>query len=398
MKKSIILVFALAAALCAEAQYQLPNGGFEQWDGNALDAEPSHWNSFATSDGSYASLASSPHHYRRNGGRPGSDGSKYLTIYTKSIIGVKANGNMTTGRIHAGSMSATGSDNYNYTQRSNADHCQPFSGTPDSMYLWVSFYASSASSQAQVAAVIHGNTDFRSPNHEGDASLYCGKAVARFSRTTSSAGSMHWQQLKVPFVYDGSSSANYLLVNMTTNYTPGDGAANDSLSIDDIVFIYSAWLNALTVGGVPVEGFDKGVMNYSLHVDNLDVDVNAVAEVADAAVTIGREAVNDTTVLVTVDVVAEDNVTMHRYTLTLTTGTPAVGINPVAPASLQLYPNPTANAVAVHASGEVVLCDLSGRIIMKHISLGQTTFDLSKLPAGTYVVRCGGVSARVVKQ
>ncbi len=71
MKKALFLTAALAMALSGAAQYQLPNGGFEEWDGGET-SEPAHWNSFASSDGSFASLASSPHHYRRNGGRPGS--------------------------------------------------------------------------------------------------------------------------------------------------------------------------------------------------------------------------------------------------------------------------------------------------------------------------------------
>ena len=49
--------------------------------------------------------------------------------------------------------SAASSDNYNYTQRSNADHSLAFTGTPDSMYVWVSYYAASGSSQGQVSAI-----------------------------------------------------------------------------------------------------------------------------------------------------------------------------------------------------------------------------------------------------
>ena len=75
MRKSLLFATALLAfAVVGRAQYQLPNPGFEQWDGTSITAEPTHWNSFATSDGSFASLASSPHHYHRNGGRPGAAG------------------------------------------------------------------------------------------------------------------------------------------------------------------------------------------------------------------------------------------------------------------------------------------------------------------------------------
>lgn len=396
MKRHVLLALLMSAALAVGAQYQLPNGGFEQWDGSSATNEPSHWNSFATADGTYASMASSPHHYHRSGGRPGSSGSSYLTIYTKSIAGIKANGNMTTGRIHAGSMSASGSANYNYTQRSNSSHCQPFSGTPDSMYVWVSFYAASSSSQAQISAYLHGDNDFRAPNDEGNQSLYRGTAISRFSRTTSSASSMNWQLIKIPFVYNGNSSVSYMLINLTTNATPGGGSANDSLSIDDIEFIYSAWLNSITVGGTPIESFEKGVMDYQVHVDDLDVDVNGIAEVSDATVSIARHTLSDTTVLVTIDVIAEDNVTMRHYRVTLFTGNPPVGIDAVEPAVLRVYPNPAADAVSVNGDGLLEISDMSGHVVLSCTIHGLTRIPLNALPAGIYIIRCGSRITKLV--
>ena len=401
MKRIVILILVMSS-LMTHAQYQLPNPGFEQWDGGTT-SEPTHWNSFATSDGSFASLASSPHHYRRTGGRPRSTGSHFLTIYTQSIFGVKANGNMTTGRIHAGSMSAGSSDNYNYTQRSNTDHSQPFTGTPDSMYVWVSYYAASGNSQAQISAILHGDNDFRAPNQEGDPSLYCGKATAQFARTTTSASSYQWQLLKVPFVYSGNSDANYMLINMTTNATPGGGDGNDSLSIDDIEFVYSSWLTAISVDGQPLQGFSKGRMDYVLHVDDAatldDIHVEATTEVDDADVEIEQHRSDDTTLLVTITVTAEDHTTTHIYTLTLTCGQPTVGIDGMRDGNtrLSVYPNPATDAVTVEAEGTTVLCDLGGRVLLRRDAHGATRFDLSSLPAGTYLIRHGASVARVIK-
>ncbi len=321
------------AAFTVQAQYQLPNPGFEQWDGTAVDAEPSNWNSFATSDGTYSGMASTPHHYHRNGGRPGTSGSSYLTIYSKSVIGVVANGNMTTGRIHAGGMTASSSNNYNYTQRENSAHCQPFTGTPDSMYVWVSFYAASTSSQAQVKAIIHGNTNFQAPNHENNAAFYCGMAVANFTRTTSSSSSMQWQQVKVPFNYGGLSTANYILINLTTNGVAGSGSVNDSLSIDDIEFIYSAWLTDLTLNGTTVDGFSMGVFDYSVTLaDTAALSAAVVAvqtQVADATPVITTSRLTDSTAQVTVTVTAEDGVTVKEYHVNLNAPmpTPAPGPN-----------------------------------------------------------------------
>ena len=366
MKKALLLATLIATCLTGHSQYQLPNPGFEQWDGTAVTAEPEHWNSFATSDGTFAGMASAPHHYHRSGGRPGSDGSSYLTIDAKSVVGVTANGNMTTGCIHAGGMSASSSSNYNYTKRSNSAHCQPFSGTPDSMYVWVSFYAASASSKAQISAILHGNTDFKSPNEEYDPSLYRAKAKALIDRTTTSATAMQWQQIKAPFIYTGGSSVNYILVN----------------------------------GGSAIADFDKGVMDYTVHVDDLDAEVNAVTEVADATMAFGRQVVDDTTVLVTIDVTAEDNVTLRHYTVTLTTGAPAVSIDSPSASGkhLAVYPNPTADKITVVADGTVEICNIEGQTLLTHPANGKATIDLSPLPSGLYLVRCGHHTATVLRR
>ena len=409
MKQSIIKSLAIGlsllatVSLSAQNNYQLPNNGFESWDGSANDAEPTHWNSFATCDGSWSSLASSTHHYHRHGSRPGGTGSHYLTIYTQSILGIKANGNMTTGRIHAGSLSASSSDNYNYTERSNADHSCPFTATPDSMYVWVSFYAGSGNSVAQVEAVLHGNSDFKAPNDVSNTSLYKGRAVAEFTRTTTSDSQMQWQLMKVPFVYNGTSTANYMLVNMTTNKNPGEGDGYDSLSVDDIEFIYSAWLTSIKVNGEAVEGFQKDNFYYSVSVEDMDAlqsaVVEGVTEVSDATVSVSRETISDTSVRVTLTVKAEDSVTVREYHVVLSTGMPVVSIADVQQEeALRVYPNPVGNVLNVKADGRVMVCDVTGRVVKVAESCGSVQLDLGSLPAGVYFVRNGGKSVKIIKQ
>lgn len=76
MKKKVLfvaLLMGVAGALTAQ-NYQIPNGDFELWDGNSNTSEPVHWNSFASSDGTFAGMASTPHHYRRGGGSSGFGG------------------------------------------------------------------------------------------------------------------------------------------------------------------------------------------------------------------------------------------------------------------------------------------------------------------------------------
>lgn len=418
MKKKVLfvaLLMGVAGALTAQ-NYQIPNGDFELWDGNSNTSEPVHWNSFASSDGTFAGMASTPHHYRRGGSRPGSEGSYYLTIYTKSILGIKANGNMTTGRIHAGSMTASSSNNYNYTVRNNPDFCLPFTATPDSIYMWVSYYAANAASETSVKAIIHGDSDFQDPNHNDNASLYCGKAVVDFGRTTSSASEMGWTLLKVPFEYSGTTDPAYMIISLTTNKTPGGGDANDSLSIDDIVLVYSAWLNDISLDGNTIEGFSKGVMDYDLGlVESFDAIVSGLGyqtEVADAAVERGvayGRAGDDSLMVVTLTVTAEDGVTQRVYTVRASQHIeseeppvdPPVGLDVMEANVLTVYPNPACSRVCVRSEEEVLcleLMEVSGRIV--RVARGASELSLSGIPQGNYVLRIvtrNGVTARGVQ-
>ena len=139
-------------------------------------------------------------------------------------------------------------------------------------------------------------------------------------------------------------------------------------------------------------------MEYQLSVDDLDADVSAVAEVSDAEVSIARETVDDTTVVVTIDVVAEDNTTMRQYRVTLTTGTPSVGIAPVMPARLQVYPNPATDAVTVCGDGLLKIIDQSGREVLSRTIHGTVRLSLEMLPAGVYTIRCGSRTSRLVRR
>ena len=411
MKQNFITFALLGLAtmftsmLQAQNTFQLPNAGFEEWDGTGLSDEPTHWNSFASSDGSWAALASSPHHYHRYGNRPGGTGSSYLTIYTQSIIGIKANGNMTTGRIHAGSMSASSSDNYNYTERSNADHSLPFTATPDSMYVWVSFFAYHTVSEAQVEAILHGDNDFRAPNDVSDPSKYKGRAVIHTTRTTEYPDQMGWTLLKAAFNYNGTSTGNYMLVNMTTNNTPGAGEGDDSLSIDDIVFIYSAWLNGINVDGTPVADFDKGHFDYTVRLADTSrlgtAAVEAITEVSDATVNMTRERLSDTTAKVTITVTAEDSVTVRVYSVMLTAPTePApVGIAETEDVTtVKVYPNPAQSILNIVAEGEVTITDMRGSVMTTHQCHGTTQIDISNLPQGAYIIRTTSGSQRFIKK
>ena len=176
MKKTIALLAAailLSGAAQAQNHPQITNGDFETWtfDGENL---PNYFNSFQTADGTWAGTAysSSDRQVKRSTDkRPGSTGSYSCSIWSRSVWGVVAQGNLTTGRVHAASTSATGENNYNYSDRDGSNTkngfknpcAMSFTGRPDSLVVWVKFVPNGTDSKhpyAKVTATIHDDFDY----------------------------------------------------------------------------------------------------------------------------------------------------------------------------------------------------------------------------------------------
>ena len=240
---------------------QVTNGDFETWtfDGENL---PDHWNSFQTADGTWASSGYSSKDrqvQRSTDRRPGSKGSYSCSIWSRKILTVVAQGNLTTGRLHAGSMSASNAGNYNYTDRNgyatrtvnNVTYRNPcfmaFTGRPDSLVYWVKFVpknnANNADYEAWVSAYLHDDSDFRvtAANNSEPEGVRIGLAGKAF-RTTNDK----WVRHAVPFSYSKQTNPSYLLLNISTNKSPGGGATGDYLYIDDIEMIYPDACNVKT--------------------------------------------------------------------------------------------------------------------------------------------------------
>ena len=108
---SALLVAGLFLPLMAEDYgQQLKNSDFEAWedDGGTMN-EPVNWNSFATAKtGMFTGSAKTADQLESSTEtRPGSTGTKSAKIKARSILGVVANGNLTTGQINAEGTSAT---------------------------------------------------------------------------------------------------------------------------------------------------------------------------------------------------------------------------------------------------------------------------------------------------
>lgn len=331
MKKCFFLLITMllvAFATNTNAQsYQLQNYNFESWSGGTYDV-PTGWHTFNEANCSLligCGTAKTNHHYHRSGA-PGGNGSSFLELYTKKVLTVKANGNMTTGQIQIGSSTASSTANNNKTVRGSYD--QAFTATPDSVYFWYSFYAASSSSKASVRVYIHGDLDFVDHvNVDMNASeKYNRRAKCSLTRTVSTQGTYSWTQKKLAFEH-GSAAPRYVLVSLASNEVAASGDENDALAIDDIVFIYSAWATNIAFQGNNVPGFSKGnfgdyvmSVDYVSDLDNLSPsDFNVTTEVSDVTKTITFVEENGFTYngrparRAKIHILAEDQVTYKDY-------------------------------------------------------------------------------------
>lgn len=240
MKKNYLslLILLLISISLGNAQTQIVNLGFEQWDSpGTADQEPVGWSSFKNAGGTYAGFVDNQKIERSTQTRPGSTGTYSTRIWATSAFGgVIANGTMTTGQIQAGGTSATSPANHNKTIRSNSAFNQPFTGYPDSLVVWAKVNTSNSSEEARIAATIHDNYDYRDPEaSDANAPAHVvGKANINFNTNGS------WQRISIPFNYNyPATSAQYILITITTNKNPGGGAANDEVFVDDLQFIYN---------------------------------------------------------------------------------------------------------------------------------------------------------------
>ena len=234
MKKIYASFFTILFSLAAFGQ-QIDNGSMENWDNlGSNDEEPSNWNSFMNASGGL-SLFASKQVGQSTDIRSGTSGMYSVRVFSKSTIGIIANGNLTLGRINMGSSTPSSTSNYNYTVTGNSDFSQQLNSTPDSIVFWVKYNNSSSSDLARIKAIIHDDYDYVDPMTSESEQHVVADAALNFESTNGS-----WVRKSVPFDYVGpSTTPEYILVTFTTNMIPGGGSNGDEIFIDDVELIYS---------------------------------------------------------------------------------------------------------------------------------------------------------------
>ena len=235
MKHLLLSASVAVFSFCGFAQTQIGNSDFEQWESAPSGEEPVNWNSFMNAQGPLSGFAD-VQVAQSSVTRPGSTGNTSARIWTRDAgFNVKANGNLTLGKINMGSISASDPANYNFTETGNADHSEAITDEPDSIVFWVNYTAASAQSEARMKATLHDDYDYRDPEDAAAADHVVATAELNYTPTGG------WVRMAVAFDYSGPvSTVEYLLVTFASNAVPGGGAVDDSVLIDDVELIYNS--------------------------------------------------------------------------------------------------------------------------------------------------------------
>ena len=415
--RRILLLFLVLSTMGLYAQYgkQFDNRGFEEWTTRV--SEPVHWHAGGTASGTFSGFLSSQIE-QSSQKRPGSLGSKSVRIYPTKVLGVTANGNMTNGRMNAGSMSATGSGNYNYTQRSNSTFNTPMTTVPDSLTVWVCFCSESATQNADARAAIHGDADYKFVANGTEEPLDKLVATARqsFTRTAPANGSYNWRRLSIPFQRNGScNDVRYILFTITTNGVPGEGSDNDDMLIDDILLVYNP---TLRMGQLDKFHYEMGetieipfTLTGTMSADNLNCGANQViAQLSDAngnfsnePFELGRITTNESGTI-TAQIPNLGPLATYKVRV-ISTNYPMVGDN-IQEIELEgdcgvgednraicnIFPNPTHSSVSVSSTScidEVRLFDPKGTTLLQQAfnDSKDITLDFSAFRTGIYVLQ-----------
>lgn len=254
--------------------FQFLNGGFENYETgeNAevkypFHVEPYNWHGFESADGDWASLVSgTPHTFISDSIAPGSTGQHSVLLTSVDMWSVAiANGTLTTGRLHAGAMSADDPKNNAYLDMSKGDvdkYKAPFyqymDGTPDSLAVWVKFIQGTPQEKhpyATISTVITDGTYYQEPCDNEYANIL---GVARNNKIVTNNG--EWQRLVIPFDYDSYKEngveGKAIFATISTNADPGCGSA-DSLYVDDIQLIYNNGVKSISFKGKTQEITDQ---------------------------------------------------------------------------------------------------------------------------------------------
>lgn len=249
---------------------QLPNAGFEEFhtatvtindllapSGTFKSDEPNSWHSFQSATGSKKQyVGSSIDTYKEdNDKRTGSTDKRCVKIQSSivKVVGIEkpANGTMTTGRLYAGSTSATNAANNSTMdfadkdKDGNGDPFYPiFTTKPDAMTVWVKFKGNVKDHPNATVKAILANGKVQDPEKDD----YKKNVIARAANAQIKSNNFAWQKLNIPFEYANKNTPKGVLVTISTNAEAGKASSDkknlDVIYVDDIAMIYNSGLKS----------------------------------------------------------------------------------------------------------------------------------------------------------
>lgn len=263
--------------------YQMPNPSFELWHpSDETHVEPDGWHSFETATGALAAFGG--HHLTKS--KNAHSGEACARIYSSSILGIVANGTMTTGRLNADAMIATDPANNAYLDTSMPEldgagkpFYIPLYSRPDSIAVWVRFRQGSVNPDhpyANISAVITDGTYYQDPEDKVYTNVV---AKAKNDKIATTDG--EWVRVTAPFVYtENAVEPQAILVTISTNADAGQGSDGDEVLVDDIELIYNAKVTGLKINGQDVPGFSPDVFEYEMELEQgvTTEDIEVVVE------------------------------------------------------------------------------------------------------------------------
>ena len=230
---------------------QLPNAGFENFHDASGTKEPNGWHSFKTCAGSLSGTAGTANNTfiestEKHSGTNCVKVQSAILLYT-----IPANGTMTTGRLHAGNMSAANTANNSTMDFSdkgtdgNGDPFYPiFTTKPDAMTVWVKFKGNVNKYPYATVKAILANDRVQDPEKDD----YKKNVIARAEDKRIESKNFAWQELNIPFKYENKNTPKGMLVTISTNAKAGKASSDkknlDVIYVDDIAMIYNSGLKS----------------------------------------------------------------------------------------------------------------------------------------------------------
>lgn len=360
MSATLEQVIEVNVGTACKTGYHFQNASFEEWHTASKSCvEPNGWHSFKSASGGVATFAGD--HIEKSADAHSGEAS--ARIYATKVIGIVANGTMTTGRMNAGAMSAADTRNNAYLDMNKTDvdgngdpFYTPLFSRPDSIVVWVKFKQGTTNAShpyATVSAAITDGTYYQDPEDKEYSNV-----VAKAKNNTIAVTNGEWVRVSAPFEYtENAVTPQAVLVTISTNADAGEGSANDEVLVDDIAFIYNSKLTSLKVFGQEVEGFDPAKKEYEVNIQDQTFSIDDVEAEAEGRATMIVKKVeeNETGYKATVKVLPGDMANITEYVLNMKSTVTAIQ---------QLQQNEVKNNAIYNLQGQQVKKAVKGLYIM----------------------------------